>query len=70
MFDRTTAGSSLKWLSIVDNHTRERLALKVDRGITAEAVIDTLAELFSMRRWTSSCHYLHAGWYRNLMLIT
>jgi transposase InsO family protein len=49
VFDRTQAGSPLKWLSIVDEHTRECLALKVDRGITAEDVIDTLAELFSMR---------------------
>ena len=49
VFDRTTSGSPLKWLSIVDEHTRECLALKVDRGITAEDVIDTLAELFAMR---------------------
>lgn len=49
VFDRTLAGSPLKWLSIIDEHTRECLALKVDRGITAEDVIDTLAELFSMR---------------------
>jgi len=49
IFDRTTSGSSLKWLSIVDEHTRECLALKVDRSITSEDVIDTLAELFAMR---------------------
>jgi transposase InsO family protein len=49
VFDRTTNGSPLKWLSIVDEHTRECLALKVDRGITSEDVIDTLAELFAMR---------------------
>jgi putative transposase len=49
VFDRTQAGSPLKWLSIVDEHTRECLTLKVDRGITAEDVIDTLAELFAMR---------------------
>jgi transposase InsO family protein len=49
VFDRTTAGSPLKWLSIVDEHTRECLALKCDRGITSEDVIDTLAELFAMR---------------------
>ena len=39
----------LKWLSIVDEHTRECLALKVARSITSEDVIDTLAELFAMR---------------------
>lgn len=49
VFDRTTSGSLLKWLSIVDEYTRECLALKVDRSITSEDVIDTLAELFAMR---------------------
>lgn len=47
-FDRTRSGSTLKWLSIVDEYTRESLALKVDRNITSEDVIDTLAELFAM----------------------
>jgi transposase InsO family protein len=49
VFDHTQSGSQLKWLSIVDEHTRECLALKVDRSITSEDVIDTLAELFAMR---------------------
>jgi putative transposase len=49
VFDHTTSGSTLKWLSIVDEYTRECLALKVDRSITSENVIDTLAELFAMR---------------------
>ena len=49
VFDRTVAGSPLKWLSIMDEYTRECLTLKVDRSITAEDVIDTLAELFAMR---------------------
>lgn len=49
IFDRTTSGSPLKWLSIEDEFTRESLALKVDRSITSEDVIDTLAELFAMR---------------------
>jgi transposase InsO family protein len=49
VFDRTASGSALKWLSIVDEFTRECLALKVDRSITSEDVIDTLAELFAMR---------------------
>ena len=49
VFDRTTSGGTLKWLSIVDEYTRECLALKVDRGITSEDVIDTLAELFAVR---------------------
>jgi len=49
VFDQTTSGSPLKWLSIVDEHTRECLALKVDRSITSEDVIDALAELFATR---------------------
>jgi transposase InsO family protein len=49
IFDRTTSGSPLKWLSIEDEYTRENLTLKVDRSFTSEDVIDTLAELFAMR---------------------
>ena len=49
VFDYTNSGTSLKWLSIVDEYTRECLTLKVDRSITSEDVIDTLAELFAMR---------------------
>jgi putative transposase len=49
VFDRTASGSQLKWLSIIDEYTRESLALKVDRNITSEDVIDRLAELFAMR---------------------
>jgi putative transposase len=49
IFDRTASGSPLKWLSIEDEFTRESLSLKVDRSITSEDVIDTLAELFAMR---------------------
>jgi len=49
VFDHTTSGTQLKWLSIVDEFTRECLCLKVDRSITSEDAIDTLAELFAMR---------------------
>ena len=48
-FDRTTGGTTLKWLSIIDEHTRECLALRVSRNITSEDVLDTLTELFAMR---------------------
>jgi transposase InsO family protein len=47
--DRTRDGRPLKWLSIVDEYTRECLALEVGRGITADRVIDVLAELFAVR---------------------
>lgn len=46
---RTTSGSKLKWLSVLDGCPRERLALKVDKDVTSEGVIDTLSELFAMR---------------------
>jgi putative transposase len=36
-------------LAAVDAYTRECLALKVDRGITSDDVIDTLSDLFTMR---------------------
>ena len=49
VFDRTNSGSPLKWLSVVDEYTRECLALNVDRSITSEDVIDTLSQLFATR---------------------
>lgn len=48
-FDRTVSGTTLKWLSIVDEYTRECLTLKVSRRMKSEDVIDSLAELFAMR---------------------
>lgn len=47
--DRTHEGRPLKWLSIVDEYTRECLALEVGRGMTADGVIDVLAELLAVR---------------------
>lgn len=49
VFDRTQQGTTLKWLSIIDEYTRECLALVVNRTITSETVITTLAELFQTR---------------------
>jgi transposase len=37
VYDRTVSGSQLKWLSVVDEYTRECLALKVDRGFIRSA---------------------------------
>jgi len=63
VFDRTTSGSTLKWLSIVDEFTRECLCLKVDRSITSEDVIDTLAELPSADELcTLAPEYLNPHW--------
>ena len=47
--DRTTSGTTLKWLSIIDEHTRECVSLVVNRTTTSDTVIDTLAELFKTR---------------------
>ena len=49
VFNRTTSGSLLKWLSIIDEYTRECLTLHVDRSITSENVIDHLAALSKSR---------------------
>jgi len=49
IFDRTSNGRTLKCLSIVDEYTRECLALEVDRRMTSEQVIDVLVELFAVR---------------------
>jgi putative transposase len=38
VFDRTRDGRSLKWLSLVDEYTRECLALEARRGMTAEEI--------------------------------
>jgi putative transposase len=47
--DRTTTGQPLKWFAITDEFTRECLALEVDRGITADRVLDVLTNLFLTR---------------------
>ena len=46
MCERTTDGRSLKILTIMDEYTRECLAVDVARNIRTENVIDCLAELF------------------------
>jgi putative transposase len=43
--DRTADGRALKWLSVVDEYTRECLVLEVRRGLTAAAVIGVLTEV-------------------------
>jgi putative transposase len=41
--------AGIKWLSIVDEFTRECLCLEVNRGMTSGDVIDVLIELFHVR---------------------
>jgi putative transposase len=43
LHDRTTNGGPLKWFTLVDEYTRECLALEVRRGMTARAVSAALA---------------------------
>jgi putative transposase len=49
LFDRTSNGRSLKWLSLVDEYTRECLALEARRGMTAEEIRVILAEVAAQR---------------------
>ena len=49
IFDRTSDGRSLKWLSLVDEYTRECLALEARRGMTAEEIRVILAEVATRR---------------------
>jgi len=47
--DRTTNGGPLKWFTLVDEYTRECLALEVRRGMTAQAVTVVLAAVVRER---------------------
>src|SRR3954447_11483400 len=49
LFDRTGDGRSLKWLSLIDEYTRECLALEARRGMTAEEIRAILAEVAARR---------------------
>jgi putative transposase len=49
IFDRTSDGRSLKWLSIVDEYTRECLVLEARRGMTAEDIRIILADVAARR---------------------
>ena len=49
IFDRTSDGRSLKWLSLVDEYTRECLALEARRGMTAQDIRIILAEVAAQR---------------------
>ncbi len=43
LHDRTSDGRPLKWFTLVDEYTRECVALEVERGMTARAVRAVLA---------------------------
>ena len=47
--DRDAAGRPLKWLSLVDEYTRECLLLEVDRSIKATDVVQWISEVMLIR---------------------
>jgi len=49
MIDRTANGRAFKILTIIDEYTRESLAIMVKRRIASQEVIDKLFELFILR---------------------
>jgi putative transposase len=49
VFDVTANGRSLKWLAVVDEFTRECLALEVARQFTAGDVLDVLRSIIATR---------------------
>ena len=49
IFDRTTNGHSLETLVIIDEFTRERIALEISRKLSSDAFIEALLDLFAIR---------------------
>ena len=50
VMDETEEGRRLKMMPVVDEYSRECLSIDVERSITAEDVVSTLASLFGSRR--------------------
>lgn len=49
LFDATDDGRRLKWMPVIDEHTRECLALEVDRSITSADLLVILDQLIAER---------------------
>jgi len=49
VMDQTTDGRRLKLLPVVDEYTRQCLAIEVERHLTADDVVNTLRYLFELR---------------------
>ncbi len=49
VFDRTSDGRSIKMLNIIDEYTRECLAIKVGRQLRSQDVLECLGDLFVRR---------------------
>lgn len=48
-FDSTADGRQLKSLHVVDEHTREALAMRIGRSCTADEVVETITGLVAVR---------------------
>jgi putative transposase len=48
VFDTTASGHQLKCLTVVDEYTRECLAIEVAGSLRSQRVIDTLSRLVSL----------------------
>ena len=49
VFDRTADGRAIKMLTVIDEYTRESLAIKVGRKLRSRDVLECLGELFVSR---------------------
>lgn len=49
MHEQAHSGRPMKILTLIDEYTRECLALRVERRMTSEQLLETLAELFVYR---------------------
>jgi transposase InsO family protein len=56
MTDRTHDGKAFRLLTVLDEYTREGLAIVVARRLTADDVLATLTELFIARVWFPKTH--------------
>ena len=54
-FDETADGRRLKLANIVDEHTREALAMRVGRSCTADDLVNVLDDLVADRARQRSC---------------
>jgi putative transposase len=49
IFDQTDDGGRLKWMPVLDEHSRDLMSLRLARSMTAEDVIDQLEILVEQR---------------------
>ena len=66
IYDRTADGRPLKWLTLVDEFTRECLAIDVAGGIRSARVIEVLTQLVSVH---GAPRYLRSDNFRKLVAV-